>query len=209
MSSPPPPPPVLAAAACTRHVDGVAVLAYGQTPGARPAPAVDVDSALLDLSRMRGITGGADLTVIPTMDITRPVDIDLLAQDAPPACRFMFADTAVFGDQPADFHKTTYQAPSVSGLISQGMAAYLDDAQAREMFDGLAQQAHDCAQTTFGQVFVGTVTADADALAIRPGGGCGRDYRRKSMVLAEVTFCAFGESVPDIVMTNLLKDIPG
>ena len=27
--------------------------------------------------------------------------------------------------------------------------------------------------------------------------GCGRDYRLKSVVLVEVTFCAFPDSVPD------------
>jgi len=28
-------------------------------------------------------------------------------------------------------------------------------------------------------------------------------------VLVEVTFCAFGPSVPDIVMTNILAKVPG
>ena len=44
---------------------------------------------------------------------------------------------------------------------------------------------------------------------MRPGGDCGRDYRLKSVVLAEVTFCSFPESVPEIVMTNLVAKVPG
>ncbi len=31
----------------------------------------------------------------------------------------------------------------------------------------------------------------------------------KSVVLVEVTFCAFPDSVPDIVMTNILANVPG
>jgi hypothetical protein len=44
---------------------------------------------------------------------------------------------------------------------------------------------------------------------MRPGNGCGRDYRVKSVVLVEVTSCAFPDSVSDIVMTNILAKVPG
>jgi hypothetical protein len=44
-------------------------------------------------------------------------------------------------------------------------------------------------------------------LKTRPG-NCGRDYRVKSVVLIEITFCRFPESVPDIVMTNILANVP-
>jgi hypothetical protein len=44
-------------------------------------------------------------------------------------------------------------------------------------------------------------------LRTRPG-LCGRDYRVKSVVLVEVTFCRFPGSVPDIVMTNILANVP-
>jgi len=43
---------------------------------------------------------------------------------------------------------------------------------------------------------------------MRPGNGCGRDYRVKNVVLVEVTSCAFPDSVPDIVMTNILARVP-
>jgi hypothetical protein len=35
-----------------------------------------------------------------------------------------------------------------------------------------------------------------------------RDYRVKNVVLVEVTSCAFPDSVPDIVMTNILAKVP-
>jgi hypothetical protein len=44
-------------------------------------------------------------------------------------------------------------------------------------------------------------------LHTRPG-GCGRDYRVKSTVLLEVTFCGFPESVSDIVITNIAAKVP-
>jgi hypothetical protein len=31
----------------------------------------------------------------------------------------------------------------------------------------------------------------------------------KSVVLVEVTFCTFPDSVPDIVMTNIMEKVPG
>ena len=39
-------------------------------------------------------------------------------------------------------------------------------------------------------------------------GGCGRDYRVLSVALVEVTFCGFPQSVSDIVMTNIVANIP-
>ena len=133
----------------------------------------------------------------------------LLADEVPPPCRFLFAETATFGSDLADFHKTTYQDPPVGGLISQGAAAYRDPQSARNAFDALTNVVDACAQTSFGQTYVGEVTTDADALSMRPDGDCGRDYRLKSVVLAEVTFCAFPESVSEIVMANLVAKVPG
>ena len=56
-------------------------------------------------------------------------------------------------------------------------------------------------------MFVGDWTATSDSVQTRPG-ACGRDYRVKSVVLVEVTFCAFRPSVPDIVMANILAKVP-
>lgn len=67
---------------CTLTVAGL-----GAKPSAEPplwAPVVDADAVMLTLAQMRGITGGGeDLSVIPSMDSDYPVDIDLLARDAP------------------------------------------------------------------------------------------------------------------------------
>lgn len=73
---------------------------------------VDADDVLLDRARMRAITGGGDdLTVIPSMDGTSPVDVDVLAELVPPQCAWLFAETQTFGPELEDFHKTTYQNP--------------------------------------------------------------------------------------------------
>jgi hypothetical protein len=56
-------------------------------------------------------------------------------------------------------------------------------------------------------MYVGDVTSGENSLSLRAG-DCGRDYRVKSVVLVEVTFCRFPPTVPDIVMTNLLAQIP-
>jgi len=59
----------------------------------------------------------------------------------------------------------------------------------------------------YGQ-FVGEWTADANTLSMRSPGECGRDYRIKNVVLVEVSFCAFPDSVPGIVMTNIMDRVP-
>lgn len=201
---------------CTLTVAGL-----GAKPTAEPPlwePVVDVDAAMLDLPQMRGITGaGEDLTVIPSMDSDYPVDIDLLARDAPRPCRFMFAETEVFGAYRNgsttgvidDFHKVTYQNPPEAALISQAAAAYPDAATARRMFSDLVAKSTECAQTSFGQVYLGDVVSEDATLHTRASAECGRDYQLKSVVLAEVTFCPYAESVPRIVMTNLLRNVPG
>jgi PknH-like extracellular domain len=194
-------------AACTHTVTGTAE---------RPPPGidddsrspVDVDSVLLKQSQMRAITGaGENLTVIPSMDGKQPVDIDQLARAAPAECRWYFAETQTFGQRIEEFHKTTYQDPPDGAQISQGAAGYLDGATARGAFDDLVGQVTSCASTAGGVVFVGDLTSRENSISLRTG-DCGRDYRVKSAVLVEVTFCRFPPSVPEIVMTNLLAHIP-
>jgi PknH-like protein len=170
--------------------------------------AVDADDVLLDQSQIRAITGGGDdLTVIPSMDGKSPVDVDVLAERVPPQCAWLFAETQTFGHHLEDFHKTTYQNPPEGALISQGAGAYRDVATAREAFDGLVGRVDACGSSTAG--YVGEWTADLNAIRTRTSSECGRDYRLKSVVLVEVTFCAYPQSVPDIVMTNILERIPG
>lgn len=192
---------------CTGTVAGVAVKAVPGLDDDSRSP-VDVDAVLLANGRMQAITGGGhDLTVIPSMDGKFPVDIDALASNAPDSCRWYFAETQTFGPDLEEFHKTTYQLPPKGGLISQGAGGYEDSATARRAFDSLASRVGDCEATPDGALYVGDLDASQNSLRLRSG-DCGRDYRLKSAVLVEVTFCRFPPSVPDTVLTNLLAQIP-
>jgi PknH-like protein len=194
------------AVGCSTTVAGIPVAAPATDEPSR-AP-VDADDVLLDQSRIRAITGGGDhVTVIPSMDGKSPVDVGVLADRVPPQCAWLFAETQTFGRQLEDFHKTTYQNPPEGSLISQGAGAYRDVATARAAFDGLVGRVGACGSSTEG--YVGDWTARPDAIRTRTSSECGRDYRLKSVVLVEVTFCAYPQSVPDIVMTNILDRIPG
>jgi hypothetical protein len=176
----------LLATACTRVVDGTVAAEFG---AAANLSGVDVERVLLDQSRMQAITGGDEhLTIIPSMDATSPVDIDTLARTAPPECRFVYADTATFGPDIEAFHKTTFQDPPHGGLISEGAAAYRD--------------------SSAGLGLVGVWQADDRSLQTRPG-DCGRDYLLKSLVLVEVTYCGFPDSVSTIVISNIAANLPG
>jgi PknH-like extracellular domain len=197
----------LLAAACTRVVGGTAVPGFGAPH--RGVQGVNVDTILLDQPRMQAITGaGQHLTIIPTMDDTSPVDIDALADNTPRECRFLFAETATFGPDIQEFHKTTFQDPPDGALISEGAAAYRDPDGARGAFGALVKTVGNCADGVAGQMFVGEWKADANSLHMRPG-GCGRDYRVLSVALLEVTFCGFPQTVSDIVMTNIVANVPG
>jgi PknH-like extracellular domain len=196
----------LLATACTRVVGGAGVPAFGAETN---LSGVDVDRVLLDQNRIRAITGADDhLTIIPSMDGKSPVDVDTLATMAPPQCRFVYADTATFGPDIEDFHKTTFQYPPRGGLISEGAAAYRDANTARHAFDALVATVRGCANTEAGAGLVGPWIADERSLQTRPG-DCGRDYEAKSVVLMEVTFCGFPESVSTIVLTNIAANVPG
>lgn len=200
---------VLVAAGCAQTVGGRALRAAPGIDDESLSP-VDVETLMLDQSQMRAIAGaGDDLTIIPSMDGKAPVDIDQLAKTTPPQCQWVFEETQTFGSDIEEFHKTTFQNPPDGGLISEGAAAYRDPATARRAFDGLVALVDGCASTPLGGMFVGDWSSTADALQMRPGNGCGRDYRVKNVVLAEVTACAFPDSVPDIVLTNILAKVPG
>ncbi|MEO3757145.1 sensor domain-containing protein [Mycobacterium sp. B14F4] len=196
-------------AGCTQTIGGSALRAIGGIDDDSRSP-VDVETIMLDQSQMRAITGaGDDLTIIPTMDGKVPVDIEPLTESAPPQCQWVFAETQTFGPDVEEFHKTTFQNPPDGGLISEGAAAYRDAATARRAFDDLVVRVEDCDATPLGTMFVGDWTVSPDTLQMRPTGGCSRDYRVKSVVLVEVTACRFPTSVPQIVMTNILANVPG
>ncbi|MBX7450273.1 sensor domain-containing protein [Mycolicibacterium sp. 3033] len=206
----------VAASGCTQTVAGSAT---------RPVPAidensrspVDVDTVLLDRPQMQALSGaGADLTPVPGMESKVPVDIPTdqgflpgaFAPDLPQQCRWLFAETEVFGPDVEEFHKTTYQSPRRGGLLSQAAAGYRDTATAATALTDLTRQISACGGTGQGAALVGEVVTTDDSVRIRPG-ACGRDYRVKSAVLIEVTFCSFPDSVPDLVMTNIADNVPG
>jgi hypothetical protein len=198
---------MLLAVACTHTVTGVAERAAQGIDEDSRSP-VDVDAVLLEQSQMRAITGGGDdLTVIPSMDGKSPVDVTVFADRVPRQCRWIFAETQTFGPDVEEFHKTTYQNPPRGALISQGAAGYLDAATAHRALDGVIGLVEACGSSTSG--YVGDWTATGDSVRTRTSSECGRDYRLKSAVLVEVTFCAYPASVPDIVMTNIVARIPG
>ena len=89
------------------------------------------------------------------MDGTRPVDIDDLADTTPRPCRFIYAETATFGPDVEEFHKTTFQDPPKGGLISEGAAAYRDVGTARRAFGALVSTVGDCAASSAGELYVG------------------------------------------------------
>jgi hypothetical protein len=194
---------------CTREIAGSPALPYTETPGPVQVLAADADQLMLDRRTMRALTGADTLSEIPSMDGKYPVDIDLLARGVPTPCQFIFAETQTFGTSFADFHKTTYQRPPGAGIISQAAAVYPDSPTAGAAFESLVDTANACAESSAGPMFVGYVASGADSLQTRPARTCGRDYQLKSSVLVEVTFCEFPESVPGIVLANILDRVPG
>ncbi|WP_431239477.1 sensor domain-containing protein [Mycolicibacterium aichiense] len=193
---------------CTQRVDGAPLRALGEPPFSPPG-VVDVDRIMLSQAQIQAITGGGqDVTIIPSMDGKAMVDVDPLAELVPRDCRFLFAETDTFGTDVEDFHKTSFQYPPRRALISEAAASYRDESSARQTFNTLSAAVHRCADGPMGAGLVGDVDADADSLRTRLT-RCGRDYRLKTSVLVEVTFCTFPESVPEIVMTNILNKIPG
>lgn len=193
---------------CAQTVDGIALPA-ALRPGDDSRSPVDVDALLLTRSQMRAITGaGDDLTVVPSMDGKIPIDIEQFAETTPEQCAWVFRESQTFGPDVEDFHKTTFQHPAKGALISQGAAGYRDAETARGVFDELAGRVDACAATPLAPMFVGAWSVQPDAVQIRTGASCGRDYQVRSVVVVEVTFCGFAESVPDIVMTNILAKLP-
>lgn len=190
---------------CSRWVDGLAVPNFTEPP---PGVA-DADEVLLSPEQMQAITGaGEDLTIIPSMDGKSPVDIEAMADAVPQPCRFVFAETVTFGPELEDFHKTSYQSPANGALISQGAASYLDATAAQRAFEELKTAIKLCAEDSLGEMLIGDWQAGAELASMRPG-TCGRQYRLKSAVLVEVTYCAFPLSVSETVMANILDRIPG
>jgi hypothetical protein len=191
------------ASGCMKQVDGQAVRA----PDGPPPGVLDVDQIVLGIEQMRAITGaGQDLMAVPGMDGKALVDVDELAEQVPRECRFVFSDTATFGTAVAGFRKISFQNPPAGVLITEGAAAYVGPAEAARAFNALQTTVTGCAGTAYGAVLVGQWNAEAESLSMRLG-DCGRDYRLKSSVLVEVTFCGLPEATTSIVIANILTRI--
>jgi hypothetical protein len=201
----------IVAAGCSQSVVGTAVRSAPAVDEDSRSP-VDVDTVLLDRAQMQAVTGvGQDLTTIPGTESKTPVDFGELpgfaTEAVPPQCEWVYSETQVFGSEVEEFRKATYQNPPGGGLISQAAAGYRDPATAQRALAVFVDRVRGCGATRSGWAMVGEVTTTVDSVHTRPG-NCGRDYRVKSVVLVEVTFCAFPASVPGIVMTNILAKVP-
>ncbi|OMC13629.1 hypothetical protein A5735_11995 [Mycolicibacter heraklionensis] len=191
---------------CTRLVDGTAL---PLVPLPVPVGAVDLSRIMLGTPRIRAIVCADErLTIIPTMDSSSPTDIDDLAATVPPPCRFIFAETAVFGAAATRFHKTTYQFPPKAAMVSEGAAVYPDPATARQALAALVDVVGECADTSAGPGLVSDWESDEESLRTHAG-DCGRSYLVKSVVMLEATYCGFSESDAELVVTNMAAGVPG
>lgn len=198
--------PVALLLGCTRLIGGVALPAVA--PGA-PDDTVDPGRIMLGPPRIRALVGADEqLTIIPTMDSAAPVDIDELAATIPPPCRFIFAETKVFGSRATRFHKTTYQYPPKGALLSEGAAVYPDPESARGALDALVGAVAECADSPAGPELVGDWAAD-DGTVRTHAGACGRGYQVKSVVLLEVTYCGFSGGDAELILSNMAAAVPG
>lgn len=189
---------------CTQWMTGVAV--HG--PEVADPAVLTADRVLLSQEQMQAITGaGTDMTIIPGMNTTSPIDDEGLADTVPPECRFMFAETSIFGTDFTDFRKTVFQYPPRRALISEAAAVYPDPGAAQRAFDAFAATLTACGNSSSGAL-LGDWSAGPDRLSTRPR-DCGRDYRRKGVALIEVVSCGLPASVAEIVISNMADHVAG
>jgi hypothetical protein len=193
---------VTLASGCTHVVGGIALMPPAEGPY---LSGMDVDDLLLTTPELRDLTGaGLDLNGVPGMDSKQPVDDDLLVGSAPPECQFVFRESAVFGPDVKQFHKTSFQTPPNQALLSEAAAAYLDADTALRAFDNITDLVKSCGATRSGYAYVYDWTADQQTLRAESFGDCGRVYRLQSTVLIEVTYCGYrSRVVPELVATRI------
>ena len=137
------------------------------------------------------------------MDSKYTVDDELLVEAAPTDCRFVFLESVVFGPDVKQFHKTSFQTPPKSALLSEAAAAYVDATTARRAFDNVANLVKACGETPSGYSYVYDWATDGQTLRADGLGDCGRVYRAEATVLIEVTYCGYSHVVPDLVATRI------
>ena len=193
-------------AGCAHVVTGAPALPATVTPGHNHG--VNVDDVLLTAPELRAVTGaGLDMTEVPGMDATKPVDEEDLVQLAPPDCQFIFRESLIFGPDVEQFHKTAFQTPPRSALLTEGAAVYPDADTMRRAFDSVANMVMSCGNTAFASMFVGQWSADDTTLRTRTGANCGRVYRSESAVLIEVTYCGYPAAVPEEVAKRMAAKV--
>lgn len=189
------------AGGCAHVVGGIATMPPTEGPYLH---GMDVDDLLLTTAEMRDITGaGQDLNGVPGMDSKFTVDDELLVTAAPPECAFVFRESLVFGPDVKQFHKTSFQNPPKSALLSEAAAAYVDTITARRAFDTVAGFVKSCGDTPSGYSYVYDWSADEQTVRTESVGDCGRIYRVEATVLIEVTYCGYSHVVPDLVATRI------
>ncbi|HEY7054110.1 MAG TPA: sensor domain-containing protein [Mycobacterium sp.] len=189
------------ASGCAHVVDGIAAMSPTEGPY---LGGMEVDQLLLTTPELRDITGaGLDLNGVPGMDSISPVDNDLLVHAAPPECQFVFRESAIFGPDVKQFHKTSFQTPSKSELLSEAAAAYVDTDTASRAFGNVEQLVKDCGASSSGSSYVYKWTAEPQTVHAESIGDCGRIYRLAATVLIEVTYCGYTHVVPDVVADRI------
>jgi hypothetical protein len=165
---------------------------------------MDVNQLLLTTPELRDLTGaGLDLNGVPGMDSIQMVDNELVVDSAPPECRFVFLESQTFGPDVKQFHKTSFQTPPKSALISEAAAAYVDADTAHRAFDNVTELVKTCGDSASGYAYVYEYTADPAAVHAQSIGDCGRIYRLAVTVLVEVTYCGYSHVVPDLVASRI------
>jgi len=189
------------AGGCAHVVGGIAAMPPTEGPYLH---GMDVDDLLLTTTEMRDLTGaGFDLNGVPGMDSKYTVDDELLLDAVPPECQFVFRESVVFGPDHKQFHKTSFQTPPKSALLSEAAAAYVDAPAARRAFDNVATLVKTCGDTPAGYSYVYDWTADGQTVRAEGLSDCGRIYRVEATVLIEVTYCGYSHVVPDLVATRI------
>src|SRR6202048_4019104 len=197
---------VMLASGCTQVVGGTALMPPAEGPYLN---GMDVDELLLTTPELRDLTGaGLDLNGVPGMDSKQTVDDDLLVGSAPPECQFAFRESAIFGPDVKQFHKTSFQTPPKQALLSEAAAAYLDANTASRAFANITDLVKSCGATSSGYSYVYDWTADQQTLHAESFGDCGRIYRLQSTVVIEVTYCGYSSRVvPDLVATRIAAKV--
>ena len=195
---------VTLAGGCTHVVDGVASF----PPAGRPyLNGISVDDLLLTTEELRDLTGaGLDLSDVPGMDSTQPVDNDFLLDTAPRECQFVYRESETFRGV-VQFHKTSFQTPPKSELLSEAAAAYIDPDAAGGAFTHVSDLITGCGESTSGSRYVATWTANGDVVRARDSGDCGRIYRLAKTVLVEVTYCGYTHVIPDLVASRIASRV--